>query len=46
MDKTILYSADGKTTITVFDHDVEHLKSQGWTDKKKSETITKTKTEE
>jgi len=46
MDKNILFSADGKTKIVVFDQDVEYLKQNGWVSEKKSVTKTKSKTED
>ena len=45
MDKNVMVSPDGKSKITVFDADVENLKSNGWTLEGESKIKTKTKTE-
>ena len=42
-DKNLMISPDGKTEISVFDHDVENLKANGWTLKGESKIKTKSK---
>ncbi len=42
-DKNLMISPDGKTEISVFDHDVENLKANGWTLKRESKIKTKSK---